>query len=460
MAFRNSTTKVVQVCRVAPPLPASPDHSSLPLTFFDIRWLRFAPPQLLYFYKLSSSSKNPTFSFDPILDKLKTSLSLTLKHFLPLAGNLTWPQDSLKPILSYVQGDTLLLTVVESNADFDRLSSNYDLLEPQEYHPLVPQLETSHERAAVMALQITLFPNKGFSIGATVHKAVLDGLTSISFFKSWAHICKHEVLNSSSLPDQFKPFYDRRLIQDQEGLGTLFANQYQAMDGPNNRSLMVWELQVPRDSIRGTFELTLAFIQSLRRRVMAATGSDRSLHLSLFSLACAYTWICLVKAEETKEDEARVIFSADCRSRLDPPLPATYFGNCTVGCLVVAKTKGLLGEDGLVVALRAISEALRNLEKEGILNGAENWVSRLSSLRSGRLVGIAGSHRFGMYETDFGWGSPCKVEIVSIDRTSAISFTENKNGGGGVNVGLVLKKHCMDAFASLFAKDLKNHSRI
>ncbi|XP_062029554.1 phenolic glucoside malonyltransferase 2-like [Rosa rugosa] len=459
MALPNSSVKVVQVCRVAPPLPASPDHS-LPLTFFDIRWLRFAPPQLLYFYKLSSSSNNSTFSFDSLLDKLKTSLSLTLKQFLPLAGNLTWPQDSLKPILSYVQGDTLLLTIVESNADFDRLSSNYNLLEAQEYHPLVPQLEVSHERAAVMALQITLFPNKGFSIGAAMHKAVLDGLTAFSFLKSWAHICKHQGLTSSSLPDQLKPFYDRSLIQDQKGLGALFANQYQAMDGPNNRSLMVWELQVPQDSIRGTFELTRAFIQSLRGHVLAAIGSDTILRLSTFSLACAYTWVCLVKAEETIEDKARIIFSVDCRSRLDPPLPATYFGNCLVGCLVVAETKDLLGEDGLIVALSAISEALRNFEKKGILNGAEHWVSILSSVRTGRLVGIAGSHQFGAYETDFGWGSPSKVEVVSIDRTGAISLTDSKNGGGGVDVGLVLKKHHMDAFASLFAKGLKNHSRI
>ncbi|XP_050380897.1 phenolic glucoside malonyltransferase 2-like [Argentina anserina] len=463
MELPNSSVKVVQVCRVTRVAPASPlPDLSLPLTFFDIRWLRFAPVQLLYFYEISSSSSiDSTFSFDSILDKLKTSLSLTLKHFLPLAGNLTWPKDSPKPVLSYVQGDTLRLTIVESsNADFARLSSNYGLLEAQEYHPLVPQLEVSHERAAVMSLQITLFPNKGFSVGAAVHSAVFDGSTANLFFKSWAHICKHQGATSSSLPDQLKPFYDRAVIDDQKGLGTLFSIQYQGMDGPNNRSLMVWELQVPQDSVRATFEITRASIQSLRGHVMAAIGSDTSLHLSTFSLACAYTWVCLVRAEETKEDEARLVFSVDCRSRLDPPIPATYFGNCVVGCLVVAKTKGLLGEDGLVVALSAISETLRNLVKKGLLNEAESWVSRLSSLRSGRLVGIAGSHQFGMYEISFGWGSPSKVEFVSIDRTGAISMTDSKNGGGGVDVGLVLKKQYMDAFASLFVKGLIPHSKI
>lgn len=126
------------------------------------------------------------------------------------------------------------------------------------------------------------------------------------------------------------------------------------------------------------------------------------------------------------------------------------------GCLAVEETKGLLGGDGLVVALTAITEPMKRLEKD-VLNGAENWVSRLSSVRSGRLVGIAGSHRFGVYETDSGFGRPNKVELVSIDRTGAIYISDTKNGGGGLDVGLVLKKHYMDAFASLFAKGLKGH---
>ncbi|KAK9924924.1 hypothetical protein M0R45_033265 [Rubus argutus] len=458
MAHPNSLVKVVEVCRVAP-IPASPlpDHYSLPLTFFDIRWLRFAPVQRLYFYEISST--------DSILPKLKASLSLTLQHFLPLAGNLTWPQDSLKPILSYAKGDTVSLTVAESDIDFGHLSSKYDLLQAQEYHPLVPQLDVSHERAAVMALQITVFPNHGFSIGTSMHHAVLDGKTSTSFLRSWSHICKHEELGSSSglLPDELKPFYDRMVIHDLAGLGAIYSNQYQNMDGPNNRSLMVWDLQVPPDSIRGTFKLSRAKIPTLRQHVMTRMAKKKQhddsessvLHLSTFSLVCAYTWVCLVKIQEAKEDKTRLIFAVDCRSRLDPPIPATYFGNCIAGRLAVAETKGILGEDGLVVAANAISEAIKSLD-DGVLNGAESWVSRMCTVLSDRVASIAGSHRFGVYETDFGWGIPNKVDLVSIDRTGAISLSDTDNGDGGVDVGLVLQKNYIKVFASLFAKGLES----
>ncbi|PQQ13384.1 phenolic glucoside malonyltransferase 1-like [Prunus yedoensis var. nudiflora] len=72
------------------------------------------------------------------------------------------------------------------------------------------------------------------------------------------------------------------------------------------------------------------------------------------------------------------------------------------------------------------------------------------------MLTLAGSHRFGVYETDFGWGRPKKVEIVSIDRTRAISFSDPKTDAGVVDVGLVLDKHTVQGFASLFAKGLQN----
>ncbi|KAL6125021.1 hypothetical protein ACLB2K_077529 [Fragaria x ananassa] len=370
-----SSVKLVEICRVAPKPGAQVDLLSLPLTYFDSLRLRFPPVQHLYFYELTSSSS--TTSTDSLLAYLKTSLSLTLKHFVPLAGNLTWPQDSPRPVLSYVEGDAVSLTVAEStDADnFDHLSSNRVFVESRDYHPLVPQLESSHEEAAAIALQITLFPGRRFAIGTAMHHAILDGKTSISFVKSWVHACSKQVENGVSdigsdvsLPEKLKPLYDRT--------------------------------------------------------------------------------VCLVKAREVEAGETSYqVFSVDCRSRLDRPVPENYFGNCTRGVPVFAEANDLLGEDGLVVAVTAISEAIKGLDKNGFEGGR----------RVEGLYSTAGSHRFQIYDTDFGWGTPTKVEVVSIDRTGAFSVSDSKNGGGGVEVGVVLKKHVMEDFASLFAKGFEKH---
>jgi hypothetical protein len=71
------------------------------------------------------------------------------------------------------------------------------------------------------------------------------------------------------------------------------------------------------------------------------------------------------------------------------------------------------------------------------------------------VVGIAGSPRFELYNTDFGWGRPRKVEMISIDRTGAICLSDSRDGGGGIEIGLVLKKQEMEVFASLFSRGLE-----
>ncbi|KAB2610387.1 phenolic glucoside malonyltransferase 2-like [Pyrus ussuriensis x Pyrus communis] len=460
MADLNSV-KVVEVCKVAP-RPSTPDSSaipeSLPLTLFDLLWLRFAPVQRLFFYEINNPNSSDTnFTHSTLIPKLKTSLSLTLQQFLPLAGNVIWPKESPKPILRYVRGDGVFLTIAESDNDFHHIvSSNSFNIEAKEYHPLIPQMPVSHEKAAAIALQITIFPNRGFCIGTSMHHAILDGKTSTMFVKTWAHICKHE--DSNLLPEQLKPFFDRSVIKDPANLEEIYANQFRNMDRPDNRMRTD---PVSPDLIRGTFQVTRTNLEALRQMVTAKKEQQeqyQSVHLSTFSLTCAYAWVCLVKVEEMKAGVSLFVFSVDCRSRFDPPLPANYFGNCLTGRKAVAETNGLLGEDGLIVAVSAISEAIKSLD-EGVLKGAENRVSGLYSGVRGKdrtKFSVAGSHQFKIYGTDFGWGRPRKTDVVSIDRTEAISLADSKNCGGGVEIGLVLKKHHMDVFASLFAKGLES----
>lgn len=47
------------------------------------------------------------------------------------------------------------------------------------------------------------------------------------------------------------------------------------------------------------------------------------------------------------------------------------------------------------------------------------------------------------------------MEFTTIDRVGAISMTESKDGSGG-EVGLVLNKHEMEIFDSLFVNGLKD----
>uniref|UniRef100_A0A7N2KWV7 Uncharacterized protein n=1 Tax=Quercus lobata TaxID=97700 RepID=A0A7N2KWV7_QUELO len=463
----NNSVKILEVCRVTP-LPSSlvsATPSSLPLTFFDILWLRFPPVERVFFFETSST--NTSFT-DSILPKLKHSLSITLHHFLPLTGTFTWPQDSLKPIINYTENDSVSLTVAESNANFYHLSGN-NFVEAVEYHPLVPGLPTSHEQAPVLSLQVTAFSKCGFCIGIAAPHAFLDGKSSTMFMKAWAHLCKLGG-NALSLVPELTPCFDRMVIKDPAGLESIYSNGSHAststsalvhvsdtssatsamssrqhhdpdrpdldhpdltrwlnQDGPHNKSLKVWELKTPPGVVRGAFELTRTKLKKLGQLITGILEENNEqgqpVHLSRLTLTFAYTWVCLAKVEAVRDNKLHLGINVDARSRLEPSVPGNYFGNCLTACIAIAERNELLGEKGVAVAAKAISEAIRNLD-DGALK-------------------------------DFGWGKPTKVEMISIDKTGAIRVSETRDGAGGIEIGMVLNKHVMEEFASVFAKGLE-----
>ncbi|CAL1404102.1 unnamed protein product [Linum trigynum] len=480
------STKSLEICRVTPP-PDSPESSAqfpLPLTFFDTFWLKFPPVERIFFYRLSSSATSSPSEFQStVVPRLKRSLSVALLRFLPLAGNLTWPADTDVPFILYTPGDGVSVTVAESTSaegdDFDLLSGDgpRDAILSRAY---VPKLAVSGPNAAVLALQVTLFPKKGFCIGVTCHHAVLDGKSTVMFLKAWAHISDDDDDGEGMLPDELTPSLDRTAIKDPDGIALEDVKTWTALcaeeDSPRSLALLPEAMPTADKSsqLRGTFKLSRQDIQKLKQSVIRYLEKDDdekrlemkpNNNLSTFVITYAYTLVCMAKAKGSEDEEKKAFFgfTADCRSRLDPPLPSNYFGNCVMAFAAGQITvRDLVHEGGIAAAAHRLVEVIRPLEK-GVLVGAKGKLARLfgeaaATKEVGALigVGVAGSPRFGVYGVDFGYGRPEKVEITSIDRTSAMSMAESGDGSGGVEVGVVMERHEMEEFTSAFFDGLKH----
>ncbi|XP_060673297.1 anthocyanin 5-aromatic acyltransferase-like [Ziziphus jujuba] len=187
------------------------------------------------------------------------------------------------------------------------------------------------------------------------------------------------------------------------------------------------------------------------------SSSQHPIRVSTFSLTCGYIWICLLKSlETTKGKKSFLGFAADFRSRLEPPLPATYFGNCISGSVVAADKESLLGENGLSSAVAAISEEIRKLDENGLFKGQPTTSSSDAENHEIQVTfSLAGSHRFNVYGVDFGWEKPRKVMMASLSMAETIGISDSKTSKGGVQIELVLPKQEMEIFASLFAKGLE-----
>ncbi|KAL2496910.1 Phenolic glucoside malonyltransferase 2 [Forsythia ovata] len=103
--------------------------------------------------------------------------------------------------------------------------------------------------------------------------------------------------------------------------------------------------------------------------------------------------------------------------------------------------------EGYFIAAEAIAEVIRTK--------VNNKEQRAKKLKGKRILSVAGSPKFDLYNADYGWGRPKLLEAVSIDGDNAISLCKSRESEGGLEVGLSLDKTKMDAFAAIFTNGLR-----
>ncbi|KAL2251300.1 malonyl-coenzyme:anthocyanin 5-O-glucoside-6'''-O-malonyltransferase-like [Sesamum indicum] len=450
-------TTILETCRVPAP-PGAAANLSLPLTFFDIQWLHFHPIRHLLFYDYPCSK--PYF-LETVAPKLKESLSLTLRHYLPLAGNLIFPLNSeKKPEIQYVAGDSAVsLTIAESASDFDHLTGNH-ARDADQFYEFVPEIdpvtdESEYQRVPVVALKVTLFTGRGICVGFANLHCLGDASSVVGFIKAWASISKlggdeEEFLTKHA---ESLPILDRSVINDPLGIDTIFWKVIR--DVPLKSS----SFPLPTNRVRATYILRQADIEKLKDLVLAKKPG--LLQVSSFVVTASYVWTCFVKSEEQVDDDDVLqvfIFAADIRARIDPPVPASYFGNCLAYGLAKIEHKQLVGGEGFVIAAEAIADQIKNRlnNKDQVLKGAENWLSETKEMTAIRAFGVSGSPKFDLCSADFGWGRARKLETVSIDgEKHSMSLCKSRDSEGGLEVGISLPKARMDAFAAIFEEGLR-----
>ena len=473
--------KVLEECGISPnpSTLSSISSTSLPLTFLDIPWLFFPPSRPLFFYNFPY----PTSHFSStILPNLKLSLSLTLQHFYPFAGTLLLPPQPAKPEILIGANDAVSFTVAESNGDFNHLCSLNNQRDLKELQALAAQLgrhdddapsDARAEKLPLLAVRITVFPNSGFCLGLAFHHVVADGRTFNNFMKLWSSFCSRNILNHHHHHEHYSSFfpsYDRRVIVDPRGLESIFLKEWWKR--------RTWSVKGLEQSCNGinetnnvhtTIVMGLVDIDNIRTWVIKKPSEEEeqerhSLDFSPYVLTCAYLWVCVLKSQEQGglitqkcacKDPDYFAFVAGGLTRVDYPVPATYLGNCVgFGRATVARGE-LLGEDGVLVAAKAIRSTVKRLDR-GMLGGAEKWISEWEELIGSDIhVMVSGSPKVDLYGRDFGWGRPKKIDDIEIESTKAISLSESRDIKGGIEIGLVLPKPEMDAFTVLFKEGLK-----
>ncbi|KAK1439741.1 hypothetical protein QVD17_05561 [Tagetes erecta] len=443
------TLTVVEQSQVSPP-PDTIGCKSLPLTCFDFQWLALNDPvHTLFFYDLPITK---THFINTTVPNLKQSLSITLQHFFPYAGKLAiFPTSTKKPEICYVEGDSVAVTFAECNLDFKDLTGNHPR-ECDKFYHLIPFLGRTAKvadsiRIPVFSVQVTLFPNSGISIGMTNHHILGDANTYFLFWKAWSLITQSGS-DESFLETGTLPVYDRLVSypeQDERvlkccNLVETFNEEYESP-----------RLCGPSDMVRATFIFTRSMINGLKK--LASTQLPTVAHVSSVTVSCAYIWNCV--AQLHNDEPILFILPVDCRTRIDPPIPTAYFGNCIVTCMNLARTSILKEKEGFLMAAKIIGENLHKMltDKDGIVK----YLGPVEYDFPEKIMGVSGTLKVRYYELDFGFGKPVKHETVSIDYNGSISISACRESNEDLEFGVCLSATEMDVFVNNFNSGLESY---
>jgi len=147
----------------------------------------------------------------------------------------------------------------------------------------------------------------------------------------------------------------------------------------------------------------------------------------------------------------------DMRARLDPPLPAGYFGNAVVRTSVSATAGEVLSNPVGHAARRALAVTSQGGDYTRSLVDYLEGVDAMDLPRSGisrahlRAISWMG---MSLHDCDFGWGAPAFMGPALMYYSGFVYVLNAAGKGGGLALVLSLEPETMPEFRKVFAEEL------
>ncbi|KAG8066423.1 hypothetical protein GUJ93_ZPchr0004g38550 [Zizania palustris] len=439
-----STARIIDVTYVAVPATAAQLPETIKLTALEALWLPI--PVLQHVLLYDGAAGLPPF--DSVIRSLRSSLAATLASYAPLAGKLVHLKDTGDVAIACSASDGVKFVAAESDADARRLAGD-EVHDIQTFQQLVPELDMSRLPTSVLAVQATRL-HGGLAIGVTVHHGVADGRSLWMFVESWAAACRGESPGGATAT----PCFDRSVIKFPDGEEV--ARSILRKGSPNLPDVAMIVGEERTRLTRRTFTVDAHHLERLKQRIVGvgeAHGTPLRRPPSSFVAVVAMAWTFLTRCKISAADDGEVflIFLADIRQRLDPPVDPGYFGTCLAACVARLPARDLHGAAALAAAASAVQEEIRKMAEDPLASWDFLSLVMEGKIPLDRMMNVSGSPGFRPYDVgDFGWGKPGRTEPITMNNDGQMALVRAGDGRGvQVSISLLQKPH-MDAFTSQF----------
>ncbi|KAI3793015.1 hypothetical protein L1987_35627 [Smallanthus sonchifolius] len=401
------------------------------LVTFDLPYIAFYYNQKLLVYK------GGVEEFEGIVEKLKDGLRVVLEEFYQLAGKLDKDDDGVFKVV--YDDDMDGVEVVSATAED---ITTADLLEEEgtvklkELIPYNDVLNIEGLHRPLLSVQLTKLKD-GLVMGCAFNHAILDGTSTWHFMSSWAEICT----GSKSISVQ--PFLERTQARNTRVKLDLTPPAQQNGDGATATKPSVSPL---REKI---FKFSESEIDKIKAKVNANPPEEATKPFSTFQSLSTHIWHAATRARQLKPEDYTVFtVFADCRKRVDPPMPESYFGNL-IQAIFTVTAAGLLQANPPEFAAALIQKAIDTHDAKAIEARNKEWESNPIIFQykdaGVNCVAVGSSPRFKVYDVDFGFGKPESVRSGANNRFDGMVYLyQAKEGGKGIDVEISLEASAME----------------
>lgn len=264
---------------------------------------------------------------------------------------------------------------------------------------------------------------------------MFDGIGAMEFVNDWGEVAR-------GLPLKSPPFMDRTILK---------ARNPPKSEFPHHEFAEIEDLSITSDLYKQDM-LYKSFCfdpDKLDHLKKTALEDGKLPKCTSFEALSAFVWKARTKALDLMPDqETKLLFAVDGRSRFDPPIPEKYFGNAIVLTNSLCKARDLV-DNGLSFSAGLVQEAVK-MVTDGYMRSAMDYfeATRLRPSLAATLL-ITTWSRLSFYTTDFGWGEPVLSGPVALPEKEVILFLSHGKERKSINVLLGLPAPAMKKFEQL-----------
>ncbi|KQJ94674.1 BAHD acyltransferase DCR [Brachypodium distachyon] len=430
-ASGNGTTAAVTVTGSRTVAPSKRKPTTL--ATFDLPYITFYYNQKLLLYRLPSA-----VDFHDAAARMAASLADALALFHPLAGRILL-QDVDK------DGGGVLVVDGEEGAEvFEAAAEGVSLAElagedcaeelMQRLVPYTGVMNLEGLRRPLLAVQLTKLRD-GMAVGCAFNHAVLDGTATWHFMTSWAELCRG-LTSPTTLP-----VHDRSAARSTKVRLTLppSAAAHEATDPNGPKPPLVARV----------FSFPASTVARIKAQANSSLLPGTTKPFSTFQSLGGHVWRAVSKARLLGPSDITVFaVFADCRARLSPPVPASYFGNLIQAVFTGIPAGMLLGSPPQLAA-GMLQKAIDEHDAAAVTRRLEEYEAAPKlfhySDAGPNCVAVGSSPRFKVYGVDFGFGRPERVRSGGNNKFDGMVYLYPGRGEeeGGIDVELALQPEPM-----------------